>query len=436
MIPTARLAWLAALGLPLILLGLFGPSGLFVAAAYDIALVLAVLTDRIGVGDPSLAEVEREAPLRWVQGRPGSVRIHVKWHGRRTGRLEIRDIPPAAFQTPTGRLCADVSPGRSLSVSYEAVPLERGFHSFGDMAIRSRGPLGLVERQCVVRLPLSVSVFPDLVTISAREAALIAPSAWRPGGRRGQVMGEGREFHQLRDYSAGDDVRLLDWKAFAHRGRPAVRDYRAERNQRMLILLDAGRLMTAGVGDRVRFDWAVQAAGRLARVALAMGDSVGITSFSRDLKFSVPMSRGPGHLAKLARLLCEAQPDLDEPDLGAALRSLLHGNPRRTLVVLFTEIADRRAANATVSHMGSLAPRHLGLVVTLADTDLEAERVRPLRGVDDAYRRLAAEELWDDALRTETALQSRGALVVRARADALAGEAVERYIAIKRSGRL
>src|SRR4029079_8383633 len=116
----------------------------------------------------------------------------------------------------------------------------------------------------------------------------------RAGSRRGRTQGEGREFHQLREYASGDDVRLMDWKSFARRGRPAVREFRAERNQHVLLLLDAGRLMTARTGDRSRFDWAVQAAGRLARVALGMGDLVGLAVYSRTLKANVGAGRGPG----------------------------------------------------------------------------------------------------------------------------------------------
>ena len=194
--------------------------------------------------------------------------------------------------------------------------------------------------------------------------------------------------------------------------------------------------MTASVAGRLRFDWAIQAAGRLARVALAMGDVVGLALYSRTIKGTLPPSRGPGHLARLADLLSEARADLDEPDLARAFRALLWGNPRRTLVVLFTEMTDRRAAEAALRSVGALAPRHLGVVVTLADADLEAELRRPLVDTEAAYRRFAADELWQDTRRAESALEAQGVLLVRARADALAGETVERYLEIKRTGRL
>ncbi len=75
-------------------------------------------------------------------------------------------------------------------------------------------------------------------------------------------------------------------------------------------------------------------------------------------------------------------------------------------------------------------------MVSLADADLEAERDLALAAPEDVYRRVAADELWQDSRRTVRALEARGALVVRARADALAADTVERYLEVKRRGRL
>lgn len=447
-IPTGRLAWLAVLGVPLVLLGLFGRPHLALGVVYDLALLASALADWLASGDPAGIEVRRELPARWIQGRADLVRLELRSKGRGTGRgkrvlhvsrvsrVSLRDVPPPSFRVRSSRFEFSLRPDRIVEVSYAAVPRERGDHRFGPLAVRTRGPLGLVERQSVLDLDQPARVYPDLVSLSAREATLVRPDSWLAGTRRGRVHGEGREFHQLREYSPGDDARQIDWKAFARHGRPAVREYRAERNQRVLLLIDAGRLMSSRVGDRLRFDWAVQAAGRLARVALAFGDVVGLAFFSREVKAHLPPGRGPGHLTRLAELLCLAQHDLDDPDLGRALGTLLRGGSRRTLVVVFTELADPRAAEAAVRHIGSLAPRHLGLAVTLADVDLEAARDLVPRNADEVFRRIAADELWQDYRRTEHSLQARGALVARANSDALAAETVESYLAIKRRGRL
>lgn len=431
-----RCVWLAALGLPLALLGLFGAWGVALFAGYDAALVAAFVADLLLTASPRRLGARREPPASCVQGQPAEVPLHLHWGVSRVGRLTLRDLPPADFEVAPVRFRLRMGPDSRTVVTYTATAGRRGRAVFGPLAVRSRGPLGLVYRQSVVRLDQEIRVYPDVVGLAGRETALAAPSRWYHGLRRGPMAGEGREFHQLRAYAVGDDVRSIDWKGYARRGRPVVREYRSERNQRVLLLIDGGRMMTVRIGGRSRFDWAVQAAGRLAHVALGMGDLVGAAVFSREIKGQVPASRGPGQFGRLTELFCLATSDGDEPDLRRAMHFLLRRNPRRTLVVLFSGLTDPRAAEAAVRNLGTLAPRHLALMVTMADDDLDAERRLRVRGAEAAFRRQAAEELWLEYRRTAAALESRGVLLVRARADALAAGAVQRYMEVKIQGRL
>jgi len=435
-LPTARFVWLAAMGLPLALLGLFGGAALVPVAIYDAVLVVMFVVDLLSVAAPRHLSARRELPASCVQGKPTEIRLLLTWLAPRTGFLQIREMTPTGFAADKTRFRLTVRPGKRAVLSYTAVPRERGRAVFGPLTVRSRGPLGLVARQSTIELSEQVRVYPDLLPLAGRESMLTLTSAWAHGLRRGPMAGEGREFHQLRAYALGDDVRLIDWKGYARRGRPIVREYRAERNQRVLLLVDGGRLMTVMSGGRSRFDWAMQAAGQLGRVALAMGDLVGAAVFSREIKSQVPASRGPGQLGRLSDLFCLAQADNDEPDLQSALHFLLRRHPRRTLVVLFSEAADPRAAEMAVRSLGRLAPRHLGLMVTMADADLDAARELPIENAEAAYRRQAAEELWLEYRRTASALESRGVMLVRARADALAAAAVQRYLEVKTQGRL
>ena len=436
MIPTPRFAWLVALGVPALLFGILQPAWLPVVLLLDLVLVLAAVWDGLAASAVSKLTIRRTVPARWLQGRTDTVRISIANPGAKRARLLIRDLPPPAFDAPLHRLNAAVSPGAIVEMSYAATPVERGRHLFGSIAVRSMGPLGLIARQSVLEMDEPVKVCLDLLPLGSQESVLGAAVSRQLGRRQDRVRGEGREFHQLRDYVPGDDIRSLDWKKYAHRGRLTVREYRAERNQRILLLVDGGRMMTTRTSGRLRFDWAVQAAGRLARSALSMGDQVGVTVFARSIKATLPLARSRGQLGQLSEMLSDVEPDLTEPDLGAALRHVLKRNPRRTLVVLFTELADPRAAENAVNYLGSLSRRHLGLVVTLTDTDLEKERDRPVREIDDVYRRVAADELWTEFRKTSRTLRARGVHVVAARADALAGETVRRYLEIKQRGLL
>src|SRR4029079_11463926 len=88
------------------------------------------------------------------------------------------------------------------------------------------------------------------------------------------------EFESLRDYAMGDDIRLLDWKATARRGKLIVRNQQVERNQTIIILVDSGRLMNAEENGVSKLDYAINAALLLSHVGLSRGDRVGVCTFS------------------------------------------------------------------------------------------------------------------------------------------------------------
>jgi len=100
-----------------------------------------------------------------------------------------------------------------------------------------------------------------------------------PAGEIVAVVGEGTEFESLRVTCANDDYRTIDWK---ENGTPEPAHnngkYETERNQRVVLAIDTGRLMGAKVGDFTKLDYAVNATALLAQIALLKGDLVGLLS--------------------------------------------------------------------------------------------------------------------------------------------------------------
>ena len=96
------------------------------------------------------------------------------------------------------------------------------------------------------------------------------------GLRNMRRPGEGRLFETLREWVPGDDTRIIDWKATARRGKPIARVYEDERRQQVLLVLDAGRLLTAESDGVPRLEAAVSAAPRRAHAAVEHDDTVGI----------------------------------------------------------------------------------------------------------------------------------------------------------------
>jgi uncharacterized protein (DUF58 family) len=274
--------------------------------------------------------------------------------------------------------------------------------------------------------------------VSARLRASVAEARRRrePGVTPVRRLGEGRLFESLREWVSGDDVRNIDWKATARRGKLIARQYEAERRQQVLLVLDTGRLLSGEIAGVARLDYVVQAALELAYAAVQHDDNVGVMAFADGVQFFVPPQRGRAGLRRVLDVLTVVEPTLVEPDYPGAFRYLAVRNRKRALTVLFTDVIDRFASEALVAHVATLRPRHLPLAVTLRNPELDAVAgLRPV-GIEDAFRKAAAEELLrarEDAL---THIRRAGVLVLDVAPQRAAQAVVASYLDLKRRGRL
>ena len=95
--------------------------------------------------------------------------------------------------------------------------------------------------------------------------------------RRSRRLGTDNEFERLRDYIEGDDPRHIDWRATARRSKLTCRAFQLNQSQRIIFLIDCGRLMAGDTGDGLSpLDHAFNAMLLLAHVALIRGDQVGL----------------------------------------------------------------------------------------------------------------------------------------------------------------
>jgi uncharacterized protein (DUF58 family) len=334
--------------------------------------------------------------------------------------------PPAALRVPAhGEAVAPiVLEGR-----------ERGAAAFGRVAVRVRGPLGLVDRLLRHAVPGAVTVAPSIAGVRRYRLLAVQRRLRDAGVRQLRRRGEGTSFASLREYAVGDEPRHIDWKASARRGRTMVREYTVEQGQTVIVAIDAGRLMTQLSGDRSRFEHALSAALVLADVAVHSGDQVGLLLFDDAVRAWVPPARGRPALERLRDALVPARATMTEPDYAAAFRTLATRHRKRALVVLFTDAVDVRASQALIAHTTRSAARHLPLVVALRNDALH-EAARPVAGAAPArlYESAAAEEL---LLAREEALQrmrSAGASVVDVSPRAMAAAVVNRYLELKGRG--
>jgi len=125
-----------------------------------------------------------------------------------------------------------------------------------------------------------------------------------------------------------------------------------------------------------------------------------------------------------------------EPNYAEAF-GLLYGRARkRALVVCFTDLVDVDASKRLLSNLSALAPRHLPLLVTLRDSNLEGAARQVPTEPFGVYRRAIANQVLSDREAALEVLRRRGVLVLDASPDRLTVASVNQYLALKARGRL
>jgi uncharacterized protein (DUF58 family) len=281
-----------------------------------------------------------------------------------------------------------------------------------------------------------VRVYPNLLEVRKYELLARRDQLFEIGLKNARRLGEGTEFERLRDYERDDDYRRINWPATARLHKPITTDYQPERSQSVIIMLDAGRLMTAPLGPLSKLDYAINTALLLAYVAIVRGDRVGLLTFADSVTGYWEPDKGRKQFLALLEALYKVQPQQVEPDYAGAGAFLSTRRSKRSLVVLFTDIIDKEQSDALVKGFGRLAPRHLPLAVTMADSEVLAMARRQPSDAAQMYESVVAQDLLDDRANALDALQRRGALTIDVPADKLTPAVVNKYLELKARGRL
>ena len=422
---------------PIALLGLVWPVAGPVLLLLDLLWVLAALVDgwRLASINPADIGIVRQAPPAFSVGRP--MPISYRWTNPLPRRLVllVREVFPTELK-PTRGLERRVELERNGTL-HEEVPLHpehRGKGAGGRLYLRLLGPWGLVWRQTRRELPWQATVYPNLVGASLRSLPTQAQRRREAGFRNVRRLGEGRLFESLKEWVPGEDTRTIDWKATARRGKVMARQYEDERRQQVLLVIDAGRMLTAEVDGRARLESVVEAALHLAHSAEEHDDNIGLMVFADEVQQFIPPARGRRALRAVLDALASIKGKLVEPDYPAAFAYLAARNRKRALTVLFTDVIDRTASEALVAQVGTLRPRHLPLAVALRDPALERLATARPATTAAAYERAAAEELLQSREEALADMRSRGVLVLDVPPAGASAAVVEQYNRLKRRG--
>lgn len=433
--PTRRAILLLLLGAPVALaLGLIRPELWLVAPAWIGLILTCLLLDAIAGAHPRRLSLDAHFPHQVGVGEPFDLTLAARAKST-PPRAEIAlalDERLAAGGRIADRMTATAD-GLSRTLSLTAS--RRGQALVTALWIRWAGPLGLVWKQRRFAIDRTIGVVPNLRLVAEEGRRLFQRDSWF-GLRQQRLRGEGTEYEALAEYQPGMDRRAIDWNASARHVRLLAKEYRVERDNRVILAIDAGRTMAEPVSGMPRVDRAVSAALLLAYAGLKLGDRISLYSFAAKPQALTPAYMHTQDFPALQRAASLIDYAHVESNFTLALSTLGASLNRRSLIVLFTEFTDATSADLMIRAAGRLVKKHRLLFVVLHDEELESEeRKRPEAASDVTRANVAAAMLRDRQL-VIARLQRLGADVIEVPADVMGASVVDAYLGIKRAGSL
>src|SRR5262245_41168438 len=429
--------FLLALALVPLVLSWDRPWLRWIALLYNVLLVVGVIIESRLCRLPKGLMISREFGSRFAMGAETEVHIHIQNASTKPVSLMLKDeYPPQMSLNGVREGHVDVDAQSTATLVYAVKPPKRGRFEFGQTALRFKSRSKLIWCQTKVAEPVTVKVYPNMRR--AREAELKALGARSVVAthRKTSWRGEGREFESMRDYVRGDELRHISWTATARRGKLTTRQYQIERDQTILIALDAGRLMTARIEDETKLDSAVHATLALLSAAGRAGDNAGLVVFGRRIESYLPPGRGRDHIESALEALHAVEPEMIEPSYPHAFEFIAANSKRRSLIVLLTDLVDEEGSKELLTSLHILRPRHLPLVVTIADRDLKAVVRQVPSSVKELFTQSVAEEIIHHREAALRLVESIGGLALDVTAAALAPALLETYLRVKERGLL
>ena len=417
------------------------PASAFVGLL--VALVLAVTVDIALAASPRKLRLTRSPDSSARLGQPVEAGLLIHNDGRRRFRGQVRDAwPPSARAEPRSHRLV-IAAGQRQHVDTLLRPVRRGDQRAAMVTARSIGPLGFAGRQSSQAVPGQVRVLPPFLSrkhLPSRLAKLREIDGLLPT----LIRGQGTEFDSLREYVVGDDVRSIDWRASARRTDVMVRTWRPERDRRVVIVLDTGRMTAGRVGvdptaadpaGWPRLDWSMDAALLLAALASRAGDHVDFLAHDRVSRAAVFGASRTELLAQLVVAMAPLQPALIESDWRAMVATILRRTRRRSLVVLLTDLNATALDEGLLPVLSQLSSKHHVLVAAVADPRVD----QLAAGRSDAaavYDAAAAERSRNERRAIASRLRRSGVEVVDAPPTEIAPGLADRYLAMKATGQL
>ncbi len=411
---------------------LVSPAFFPLVLAIDGVLGLIFALDLFTLPRAGSFEVERETMRVASIQQNHRVQLTISNREKRPRTLVVRDDVPHGFDYEPKEFTLRLEPRSRAVVHYDMKPHKRGSFEMKNVYVRVRSWMGMWQQFTATKVKSQIQVYPDMKQLAEYAALARTNRLSLVGVRRTRRIGQDNEFERLRDYTRDDNYRHIDWRTTARRKKLTVKDFQTNQSQRIIFMMDCGRMMTNNAANGLSLlDHSLNAMLMMSYVALQQGDSVGLICFSDGINRFVPARGSMNQMNQLLHATYDQFPQMVESRYDQAFMHLRTHCTKRALVVLFSNLIDEVNSLQVQQYLGAMVGRHLPLAVLMRD-----HRLFDAADIEDPtdeqfYEAAAAAGILTWRKQVLTDLEHKGVLMIDTLPADMTASLVNRYLEVK-----
>ena len=430
-VPSSTLVALFLLPCIFTLVVVFIPAAYILVLLMDVAIAIAAVIDWMTVPVVDSLKIERSCQRVASQGKKHTVELFVSNLSTKSQSVTMRDGVPEEFVIEPKQFDVELQPRSRMTFHYDIRSSRRGNFEIDGTHVKTHSRFALWYRLIKTPVQSTVHVYPDMKQLSEYSLLARTNRLSLMGLRRTRRVGQDNEFERLRDYTHDDNYKHIDWRSTARRNKLTVKDFQTSQSQRIIFLLDCGRMMTNMSSGMSLLDHSLNSILMLSYIALERGDSVGLITFSDRIHSFVPARSGRSHMNQLLHASFDRFPQLVESRYHEAFMHLNAHCRKRSLVVMITNVIDEVNSDQVQQHLSAITGRHLPIGVFLRDREL----FDAVNNVDSSatsyFESGAAAEILTWRRQVISDLQHKGVLSLDVFSESLTAPLINQYLEIK-----
>jgi uncharacterized protein (DUF58 family) len=392
---------------------------------FDIIILFSVKT---GI------EASRIAPERFSNGDENPVKINISNFYLFSIQTKIIDEIPFQFQIRNFEIRKKIKASSNESLQYYLRPVARGEYHFGSLKVFVASPLGIISKRYVFEKGKMVPTFPSFMQLQKYDLMAFSNHLVQYGVKKIRRIGHSLEFEQIKEYTQGDDIRTLNWKATSKKNQLMVNQFQDEKSQSVYMIIDKGRTMRMPFNGLSLMDYAINATLVLSNVILKKQDKAGMFAFSKKVDNRVVAEKRSVQMQNILQSLYNIKTDFFESDFSRLYVDVKTNIKQRSLLVLFTNFETIENLKNQLPYLKGIAKNHLLVVVFFDNTELNDLISNKAANIQEIYDKIIAEKFAFEKRLIVSELKKHGIYSVLTQPENLTLDTINKYLEIKSRG--